>query len=289
MLFDPDTRRRLEALRLELRRSFASGASGEAERAPGLGGRDRFREHRAYAEGDDPRRIDWNLYGQLGELHTKVFERDTDLDVEVLLDRSASMGLGAPAKDGFARRVAAGLRLRPRRRGPSRWPCEGSRRTPPSGPPRPTSGARVRSSSASRSFPRRPAAALEGCASASVAGARPRLVFVLSDLQGPAAVPAAWPGVVAARRGRHRRVDAPRIATRGRAGRIHLEDAEPGERIEAAVDEALLERYREAFRARRESQAREARRRGFAFVELEVGAAFEPAVRRLIAAAGARR
>lgn len=55
------------------------------------------------------RGIDWNLYGRSGELHVKRFRDRTDLDVRVVVDRSASMGVDAGVKDVQARRVAAAL------------------------------------------------------------------------------------------------------------------------------------------------------------------------------------
>lgn len=50
-----------------------------------------FQEHRSYSPGDDPRHIDWNAYGRLGELFVKVFEPEKRGEIAVLLDRSPSM------------------------------------------------------------------------------------------------------------------------------------------------------------------------------------------------------
>lgn len=53
-----------------------------------------FAEHRSYLPGDDYRYIDWNLYGRLDRLFVKVFSREEDYPVYVLLDLSKSMGIG---------------------------------------------------------------------------------------------------------------------------------------------------------------------------------------------------
>jgi uncharacterized protein (DUF58 family) len=62
---------------------------------------------RDYAPGDDFRHVDWTLCARRDELLTKVFEGDEDRHVYVLLDCSASMGLGTPAKFRLARQIAA--------------------------------------------------------------------------------------------------------------------------------------------------------------------------------------
>jgi uncharacterized protein (DUF58 family) len=84
------------------RRSRRTGASLE------------FADYRNYAPGDDPRRIDWNIYGRLGRLMTKLTEEEEDLRVALLIDCSASMrwkpqGAERIAKFDLARRLAAAL------------------------------------------------------------------------------------------------------------------------------------------------------------------------------------
>jgi uncharacterized protein (DUF58 family) len=68
-----------------------------------------FADHRDYAAGDDLRYIDWNLYGRLGRLALRLFQEEEDLLVEVLVDASASMGVGSPAKLDLALQVGAAL------------------------------------------------------------------------------------------------------------------------------------------------------------------------------------
>lgn len=68
-----------------------------------------FADHKEYSPGDDIRYIDWNVYAHLEELFVKVFEQEEALPTYVLLDRSASMGVGSPSKLEFGGRLAAAL------------------------------------------------------------------------------------------------------------------------------------------------------------------------------------
>jgi len=53
---------------------------------------------RVYAEGDDARHIDWNVTARLNEPQLRVFNEDRELTVWLVLDRSASMTVGAPGR-----------------------------------------------------------------------------------------------------------------------------------------------------------------------------------------------
>ena len=87
----PDFLRKLEQLSRLARKVFAG------EMAADRGGRGRkgsgtlFHEYRSYSPGDDPRTVDWNVYGRLGELFVKVFESEEKSSVTILLDRTPSM------------------------------------------------------------------------------------------------------------------------------------------------------------------------------------------------------
>ena len=50
-----------------------------------------FADYRNYTPGDDPRRVDWNVYARLEKPYIKLYEDEEDLTVHVLLDASASM------------------------------------------------------------------------------------------------------------------------------------------------------------------------------------------------------
>jgi len=53
---------------------------------------------REYAEGDDARHIDWNVTARLNEPQLRLFNEDRELTVWLVLDRSASMTVGAPGR-----------------------------------------------------------------------------------------------------------------------------------------------------------------------------------------------
>ncbi len=108
-LLAPEFLRRLGRLRLAVRRKFAGGSAG-ARRSLKRGSSAEFAEHRPYYAGDDVRRIDWNAYARLEELVLRLFVAEDDLTLYLLVDRSASLGIGAPdTKLDVAKRIAAGL------------------------------------------------------------------------------------------------------------------------------------------------------------------------------------
>ena len=114
MVFDESFLRKLEALRLAVRR--AVGGRREGERLTRRrGGSAEFTSHRSYTQGDEFRAIDWNLYSRLGQLYVKEFTREEALSVRLAIDTSASM---APKFD-FARRLGAALALVANQEAPS--------------------------------------------------------------------------------------------------------------------------------------------------------------------------
>ncbi|MBK9975182.1 MAG: DUF58 domain-containing protein [Planctomycetes bacterium] len=83
-------------------------ASARGERATRqFGAGQEFAAHRAYITGDDLRRVDWNVYGRLGQLFLKLFEAPGRLRVVIGLDASPTMDFGAHNKWLAARRTAA--------------------------------------------------------------------------------------------------------------------------------------------------------------------------------------
>lgn len=107
-LLDPAFLRRLARLRLAVRRRFA-GSSAGTRRSLRRGSSAEFAEHRPYYPGDDVRRIDWNAYARLEELVIRLFVAEEDLSLYLLLDRSASLGIGTPSKLDRAKEIAAAL------------------------------------------------------------------------------------------------------------------------------------------------------------------------------------
>jgi uncharacterized protein (DUF58 family) len=105
----------LHRLRFVTRRRRRGGTWGErrsTRRGTGL----EFTDYRDYTPGDDPRRVDWNLYARLDRPYVRLYEEEEDLAVAVLLDGSASMGWrpeaaeeGAEGRWPATRRLAAAL------------------------------------------------------------------------------------------------------------------------------------------------------------------------------------
>ncbi len=77
-------------------RSVVEGVLIGLHRSPTFGFSQEFAEYRAYSEGDDPRFIDWNVYARTDRTYIKRFLGDTNSHLMILLDASASMGLGGP-------------------------------------------------------------------------------------------------------------------------------------------------------------------------------------------------
>jgi uncharacterized protein (DUF58 family) len=107
-LLDPAVLARIDDLEL-VARVVVEGFLNGLHRAPQLGTSMDFAEHRAYAPGDDIRRIDWKLFARSDRYHVKEFEADTNTNCVVLLDVSRSMRFGRAhgPKLEYAKRLAA--------------------------------------------------------------------------------------------------------------------------------------------------------------------------------------
>ncbi|MEM6779084.1 MAG: DUF58 domain-containing protein [Planctomycetota bacterium] len=70
-----------------------------------------FSEYRAYCPGDDPRSLDWKLFGRSDRYFIKKFEDETNRRCYVVVDQSHSMsyGTGEISKLEYARTLAATL------------------------------------------------------------------------------------------------------------------------------------------------------------------------------------
>ncbi|HET8549152.1 MAG TPA: DUF58 domain-containing protein [Bryobacteraceae bacterium] len=99
---------KLERLTLQWQRSFGGLVGGHnTSRFPGAG--QEFLDHRHFHQGDDLRAVNWRAYLRLEKLFLKLFQVEPRVPVRLLIDASASMGTGAPAKFDYARRLAAAL------------------------------------------------------------------------------------------------------------------------------------------------------------------------------------
>jgi uncharacterized protein (DUF58 family) len=82
-------------------------------RSPRFGFSQEFAEFRAYAEGDDPRFVDWNVYARTDRTYIRRYQGETNTRLFLLLDASASMGYRSPqgtlTKLQYAKYLAAAL------------------------------------------------------------------------------------------------------------------------------------------------------------------------------------
>lgn len=107
-LFDEAFLRKLQQLSIVAKRVSHGGGRGERKTRRSGAGLE-FADHREYSAGDDLRRIDWNLYGRIGRPLVRLFDEDEELALYLLVDASASMGIGARPKLRVACETAAAL------------------------------------------------------------------------------------------------------------------------------------------------------------------------------------
>jgi uncharacterized protein (DUF58 family) len=111
-IFSEELLARLRRLVLISRKSVAEGLAGE-HRSRRRGSSPEFADFKSYSQGDDFRRIDWNIYGRLDEVFVRLSEVTTELTVHVLLDASNSMDWRGderlPTKFTYARRFAGSI------------------------------------------------------------------------------------------------------------------------------------------------------------------------------------
>jgi uncharacterized protein (DUF58 family) len=92
-------------------RAVVEGFLTGMHRSPFFGFSQEFAEYRAYAEGDDPRFLDWNVYARTERTYIKRYIGETNTRLVILLDASASMGFGSRSvnKLQYAKYLAATL------------------------------------------------------------------------------------------------------------------------------------------------------------------------------------
>jgi uncharacterized protein (DUF58 family) len=99
-------------LNLELvARTVVDGFLTGLHRSPLFGFSLEFAEYRPYVQGDDPRFIDWNVFSRTERTYIKRYLGETNTQLMILFDASASMGFGSAAvtKIQYARFLASAL------------------------------------------------------------------------------------------------------------------------------------------------------------------------------------
>ena len=90
-------------------RMIAEGVMSGMHRSPYQGLAVEFAEHRQYVSGDDLKHLDWKVFGRSDKLYLKQYQQETNLDVIILVDASASMRFGTlKVKQGWGGTDASG-------------------------------------------------------------------------------------------------------------------------------------------------------------------------------------
>jgi uncharacterized protein (DUF58 family) len=97
---DPAVVARLGTLELKAR-TIVEGFLSGLHRSPFKGFSVEFAEYRQYLPGDDLSTIDWKVFARSDRYYVKKFEEETNLDAQLLLDVSGSMGYGSTSMTKF--------------------------------------------------------------------------------------------------------------------------------------------------------------------------------------------
>ncbi|MSR18226.1 MAG: DUF58 domain-containing protein [Phycisphaerales bacterium] len=89
----PETLMQLAPFELRAK-AVAEGAMNGMHKSPRQGSAVEFSSHRQYAAGDSVRHLDWKVFGRSDKLYVKQFRQETNLDVVIMVDASASMRFG---------------------------------------------------------------------------------------------------------------------------------------------------------------------------------------------------
>jgi len=249
-LFDPDLLAALQTLRVEARRVPPLGRHGEHHaREAGTG--IEFRDYRSYTPGDDPRRVDWNVYRRSHRLFIRLLDEVRDLPCHLLVDMSDSLWFGDHECADAARRASAILAAI----------CLNQLdrvSVHPLGVRRSASLEKIEGKTA---LPRvlrfleemKPLGATDLRSSLDAFARRPRrsgLAVLISDFYDPAGLGAVEQALRALR---HRRVLVRIVRPQDRSpdisGEVRLRDCESAVRLDVAVTERVRARYEEKYAA----------------------------------------
>jgi uncharacterized protein (DUF58 family) len=107
---DPKVLAEISSLDL-IAKTVVDGFVAGLHRSPDFGFSQEFAEYRAYTPGDDLRHVDWNVYARTERAYLKRFRGETNTEINVLIDTSASMGFGSGSvrKLDYARFLSAAI------------------------------------------------------------------------------------------------------------------------------------------------------------------------------------
>lgn len=285
---EPASQARLKGLSLVPRRAAGAGAAPGRHRTLTRGHSRDFAQHRPYAPGDEMRAVDWKAFARLDRYYVRQYRAEDRIPVFVLLDRSGSMGYagaGRAPKLDAARRLAAGAACVALAQGDEVGLIAFAARAELALPARAGAAQLGLFDSALSAFAAAGETELAG-ALESAAELLPRrgLCVLLSDLMGDTAGVLRAARALAARR--HELLVARVVDPDEREfpfeGPCLFEGLEGGPPLFADAREAAGA-YRDAFARQAEAYAASFRRAGVAYAVAETGAAWEPALARLLA------
>src|ERR1700676_1779452 len=107
---DPSTLASINGLDL-IAKTVVDGFVAGLHRSPDFGFSQEFAEYRAYTPGDDLRHVDWNVFARSERMYLKRYRGETNSQLLVLLDTSASMGYSSHglSKLDYARYLTVSL------------------------------------------------------------------------------------------------------------------------------------------------------------------------------------
>ena len=107
---DPNVLAGISSLEL-VARTVVDGFVAGLHRSPDFGFSQEFAEYRSYSPGDDLRYVDWNVFARTERCYLKRYRGETNTQLTVMLDASASMAFGSGKinKLEYARFLAASL------------------------------------------------------------------------------------------------------------------------------------------------------------------------------------
>jgi uncharacterized protein (DUF58 family) len=113
-LLEQETLQRLERLSLAVSRRIRGTMQGK-RRSKDMGSSLEFADYRLYTPGDDTRQLDWNAYARTGKPFVKLFMDEQEIEVNLYIDASASMGFGGDtsasgaSKFDYSKQLAASV------------------------------------------------------------------------------------------------------------------------------------------------------------------------------------
>jgi len=107
---DPAVLAQISSLDL-VAKTVVDGFVAGLHRSPDFGFSQEFAEYRSYTPGDDLRHVDWNVFARTERAYLKRYRGETNTNLIVMLDASASMGFhsGAVAKFDYSKYLASAL------------------------------------------------------------------------------------------------------------------------------------------------------------------------------------